>query len=324
MYSPILVDILVQAAVMIILCLGFTFTYMMEKFPNFGHTAIATIGTLIAFALVRIWGYNPYSTWLVSTAACGLLAVGLYLFVVHPIKTNGANIITLTFVFFAIAMVVGSIVNVFSYWLLYNQGYPAEGFWLTPFDFNWQGYPGVFVVTLPLCTVLVIVLYLFFTRVRFGIAMRAAAENEQLAAILGVNTSIVHIFSWFLTGALAGLAGAIIPLWRYTGLGYTDTFLILVMAGSVLGGLQSVAGAVIGGFLVTIIEKGLTILLIKYYGIGVADWGALIPSLFIVAVIMIEPEGIMGVFDNPQHPIRTLRSSLIRLRRLFSRTAHSA
>jgi branched-subunit amino acid ABC-type transport system permease component len=322
--TTILIDILVQAAVMIILCLGFTFTYMMEKFPNFGHTAIATVGTLIAFALVRIWGYNPYSTWLVSTVACGLLAVGLYIFVVRPIKTNGANIITLTFVFFAIAMVVGSIVNVFSYWFLYNQGYPAEGFWLASFDFNWQGYPGVFVVTLPLCAVLVIAFYLFFTKVRFGIAIRAAAENEQLAAILGVNTSIIHIFSWFLTGALAGLAGAIIPLWQYTGLGYTDTYLILVMAGSVLGGLQSIAGAVIGGFLVTIIEKGLTILLIEYYGIWVADWGALIPSIFIVAVIMIEPEGLMGVLDHPQHPIRTLRRGLLHLRRLFSRSIHSA
>jgi branched-chain amino acid transport system permease protein len=324
MSSAITVDILVQAAVMIILCLGFTITYMMEKFPNFGHTAIATVGTLIAFALVRIWGYNPYSTWLVSTAACGFLAVGLYLFVVRPIKTNGANIITLTFVFFAIAMVVGSIVNVFSYWFLYTLGAPTEGFWLTPFDFTWQGYPGVFVVTLPLCAVLVIALYLFFTKVRFGIAVRAAAENEPLAAILGVNTSIIHIFSWFLTGALAGLAGAIIPLWRYTGLGYTDTFLIQVMAGSVLGGLQNIAGAVIGGFLVTIIEKELTIMMIQFYGIWVANWGALIPSLFIVAVIMIEPEGIMGIFDNPHHPIRTLKSGLFRFRHLFSRTAHSA
>jgi branched-chain amino acid transport system permease protein len=323
MSSPIFVNTLVQTAVMIILCLGFTFTYMMEKFPNFGHTAIATLGTLLAFSLVRVWGYNPYSTGLISTAACGLLAVGLYLCVVRPIKTNGANIITLTFVFFAIAMIVGSIVDVFSYWFLYNRGYPSEGFWIASFDFNWQGYPGVFMVALPLCAVIVIAFYLFFTKVRLGIAFRAVAENEQLAAILGVNTFSIHIFSWFLTGALAGLAGAIIPLWRYTGLGYTDTFLILVMAGSVLGGLQSFAGAVIGGLLITIVENELTILLIQWYGIAVADWEALIPTIFIVAVIMIEPEGIMGIFDNPHTPIKTLRRSLFRFKRLFSRTVRS-
>ena len=324
MSSPIFVNILIQTAVMIILCLGFTFTYMMEKFPNFGHTAIATLGTVLAFSLVSIWGYNPYSTWLISTVACGLLSVGLYLFVVRPIKINGANVITLSFVFFAIAMIIGSIVDIFSYWFLYNQGYSARGFWTASFDFNWQGYPGVFVVALPLCAVIVIAFYLFFTKVRLGIAFRAVTENEQLAAILGVNTFSIHIFSWFLTGALAGLAGAIIPLWRYTGLGYTDTFLILVMAGSVLGGLQSFAGAVIGGLLITIIENGLTILLINLYGIAMADWEELIPILFIVAVIMIEPEGIMGFFENPHTPIKTLRRSLLRFKRIFSRTVSSA
>ena len=310
MNSPVLVNMLVQAAVMIILCIGFTLTYMMEKFPNFGHTSIATVGTIIAFSLVRIWGYNPYSTWLVSTTACGLLAMGLYLLVVRPIKTNGPHIITLSFVFFAIAIVVGSMVSIFSYWFMYSQGNLAQGFYLTPFDFSWQGYPGVLVVGLPLCAVIVIALYLFFTRVRLGIAVRAVAENEPLAAILGVNTYIIHIFSWFITGALAGLAGAIIPLWRYTGLGYSDTFLVLVMAGSVLGGIQSVAGAVIGGFLLSMVEKGLTLWMMEVYGVWTADWGGLISPLFIVTVMMIEPEGIMGILDNPNHPIRTLRRRL--------------
>lgn len=319
MLSQAIISIFVQVSIVIILCVGFTFTYMMEKFPNFGHTAIAMVGTMISYALVRIWGFNPYSTWIFSTVFCGFIAVGLYLSVVRPIKTNGANIITLSFVFFAIAMVVGSIVNVFSYWFLYSQGYPAQGFWLTPFDFAWQGYPGVFLVTVPLCAILVITLYLFFTRVRLGVAMRAVAENEPLAAILGVNTSFIHIFSWFLTGALAGMAGAIIPLWQYTGLGYTDTFLIIVMAGCVLGGLQSIAGAVIGGFLVTIVEKGITVLMIELYGIGMMDWEALIPPIFIVTILMIEPEGIMGIFDKPQNPIQALRENLLRFKDQFSR-----
>jgi branched-subunit amino acid ABC-type transport system permease component len=314
---------LVQATVIIILCIGFTLTYMMEKFPNFGHTAIATVGTIISFSLLRIFGYNPYSTWLVSTTACGLLAMGLYLLVVRPIKTNGANVITLSFVFFAIAIVVGSMVNVFSYWFKYNQGFNAQGFNLTPFDFSWQGYPGVLVVSLPLCAVIVITLYLFFTRVRLGIAVRAVAENEPLAAILGVNTYIIHIFSWFLTGALAGLAGAIIPLWRYTGLGYSDTFLVLVMAGSVLGGIQSIAGAVIGGFLLSIVEKGLTLWMMEVFGVWTADWGGLISPLLIITVMMIEPEGIMGILDNPNHPIRNL-SRRLNFFRLVRKSEHSS
>ncbi len=323
MSDSILINILVQSAVMIILCIGFTFIYMMEKFPNFGHTAIAMIGTLIAYALVRIWGYNPYATWLISAVACGILTVGLYFAVVRPIKENGANIITLTFVFFAIAMIIGSLVDVFSYWFLYNQGYPTEGFWLSSYDFTWQGYPGVFIVSIPLCVLLVTALYLFLTRVKLGIAMRAVAENESLAAVLGVNTHEIHILSWFLTGVLAGLVGAIIPLWQYTGLGYTDTFLVVVMAGCVLGGLQSIAGAVIGGFLITLTQKGLTILMISQYGIWAADWEGLIPSIVIFAVLMVEPEGIMGISDKSNSPVKTLRVNLTRLREIVARVSTS-
>ncbi len=312
MADAIIVNILVQSAVMIILCIGFTFIYMMEKFPNFGHTAIAMVGTIIAYALVRVWGFDPYTTWPVSAAICGVLTVGLYFAVVRPIKTNGANVITLTFVFFAIAMIIGSLVDVFSYWFLYNQGYPTEGFWLATFDFKWQGYPGVLIVSLPLCAVIVTALYLFLTKVKLGIAMRAVAENESLAAVLGVNTPEIHVLSWFLVGVLAGLVGAIIPLWQYTGLGYTDTFLVIVMAGCVMGGLQSIAGAVIGGLLITLIQKGLTIFLISQFGIAAADWEGLIPSLVIIAVLMIEPEGIMSIFSNSNTSSKNLREIFTR------------
>ena len=314
MSNAILVNIIVQSCLMIILCIGFTFIYQMEKFPNFGHTAIAMIGTMIAYALVRIWGFNPYSTWAISAVLCGILTVGLYFVVVRPIKENGANIITLTFVFFAISMIIGSLVDVFSYWFLYNQGYPTEGFWLAPFDFTWQGYPGVLIVSMPLCAVIVATLYLFLTRSKLGIAMRAVAEDESLASIFGVNIHRIHVLTWLLTGILAGLVGAIIPLWQYTGLGYTDTFLVIVMAGSVMGGLQSITGAVIGGLLITLVQKGLTQLLIMQYGIAAADWEGLIPTLVIIAVLMIEPEGIMNIFTKSYSPLKTLRDNLTHLR----------
>ena len=315
MFNQVIVNIMVQSAVMIILCIGFTFIYMMEKFPNFGHTAIAMVGTIVAYALVRIWGFNPYTTWLISAVVCGILSVFLYFTVVRPIKANGANIITLTFVFFAIAMIIGSLVDVFSYWFLYNQGYPTEGFWLASFDFTWRGYPGVFVVSLPLCATIVAMLYMFLTKVKLGIAMRAAAEDESLAAILGVNTHFIHVLTWFMTGALAGLVGAIIPLWTYSGLGYSDVFLVIVMAGCVLGGLQSIVGAVIGGLLITLVEKGVTLWMIGQFGIAAADWEGLIPTVVIVVILMIMPEGIMSIFSTTFSPVKQIAVSLTQIKK---------
>ncbi len=314
--SPVVVGALIQAAVVVILCVGFTFTYMVEKFPNFGHTAIATVGTLVSYSLVRIYGWDPYAAIPVSTFACGLLAVILYIVMVRPIKAAGGREVTLTFAFFALSYVIASCVNIYSYWFLYNRGYPASGFGLTNWDFTSGGYPGIFVVSLPLTALLVVTLWVFLTKVKQGIALRAMAEDEGLAASLGVNTRAIHIMSWFITGALAGLAGGIIPLWRYTGLDANDEFLVLVMAGSVVGGLQSVAGAVLGGLSVALSQKGLLALAIAVFGIGAASYESLYPIGFIILILMLEPEGIMGIFGKPHTPIRTMRIRIRELRNL--------
>jgi branched-chain amino acid transport system permease protein len=323
MLSPVVVNALIQAGVVMILCIGFTFTYMVEKFPNFAHTAIATFGTVLSYSLVRIIGLDPYSAIPLSMLLCALISLFLYLCVVRPIKATGAREITLTFAFFALAQLMASLVNVYSYWYMLTQGGPTSGFHLVSFDFSWQGYPGVLLVTFPICAVLVIALWYFLTKIKYGIAFRAVAENEDLASSLGVDVRLVHALTWVITGALAGLAGGLIPLWRYTGLGYNDEFLMLVMAGSVIGGINSVAGAVVGGFVAATIQKVLGALAIAIYGIDAAAYESLYPSLFICVILMLEPEGIVGFFSHSHHPIATLREWLYRLRRSVADVIHA-
>lgn len=72
----------INISLLVILCIGFTFTYMMEKFPNFAHTSYASIGTVVAFYLVRFSGFSPYQTWPVALLVCGLLGVLLYVCIV--------------------------------------------------------------------------------------------------------------------------------------------------------------------------------------------------------------------------------------------------
>ena len=83
---------IINISLLVILCIGFTFTFMMEKFPNFAHTSYASIGTVVAFYLVRFRGFNPYQTWPVAVLVCGLLGVLLYVGVLHnvPYDLHGA------------------------------------------------------------------------------------------------------------------------------------------------------------------------------------------------------------------------------------------
>ncbi len=306
MLLPLAIGTAIYAGMLVILCIGFTFTYMMEKFPNFAHTSYAVIGTMLTYAMVRIYGCNPYTTWVPASLLGGCLGVALYLLVVRPIKSVGSGSITLSFAMFAIASVIGSVLAIFSYWVLMSQGYRTGSFLLRSYDFKYMGYPGVMLVAPITCVALVVGLRLFFTRVTYGIAMRATAEDEKLASALGVNTFRVHVTSWFMSGALASLAGAILPLWQPTSLDMTDTLLVSVMAGSVVGGLDEIYGAIVGGLAVALAERVLPSLLMKFVGVWIGGYEGLTPILFIFFVLMLNPGGIMGTLRSPRSPIRRL------------------
>ena len=294
--SPALVfNAVINISYLVILCIGFTFTFMMEKFPNFAHTRYASIGTVLAFYLVRVWGFNPYLTWPIVVLICGLLGVLLYIFIVRPIKAQGMREITLTFTFYIISQMITMLLAIFSYWLLMIKGIQSSGFILRNYDFRVNGIPGISFVAPLIVLLLVAVLNVFLYVSKFGISMRATAENEVLAANLGVNVHRIHVASWFISGALAGLAGAIIPLWVGTSIDYSDILLVNVMAGSVLGGLTSITGAIIGGFLVASAKRSLNYTLMRAFGPWVGMYEELIPIILLFAILAIEPNGIMSI-----------------------------
>ena len=67
-----LIRAVMYASVLILLNIGFTFTHMIEGFPNFAHTSYATIGVIVAFTFVRLWGLNPYLSWPFAALLSGL------------------------------------------------------------------------------------------------------------------------------------------------------------------------------------------------------------------------------------------------------------
>jgi branched-chain amino acid transport system permease protein len=140
--------------------------------------------------------------------------------------------------------------------------------------------------------------------------MRATAEDEDLAASLGVNTKFVHVFSWFISGALSALAGAIMPLWTMTAIDYNDRLLVSVMAGSVLGGLTSIYGAIIGGLFVALSQKLLSYLLILAFGVQMGAYEALLPIIILFLVLAIEPNGITG-FRGKEITFHHVKTSLM-------------
>jgi len=295
MLSPTVIDNIIYASILVLLCIGFSFTHQLEKFPNLTHTTLATIGTMTAFALSRIQGMNPYLTWPFAAAVTGLVSVLLYLSVVRPIQRSGGGGIRITFAMFALTYVINSVLAVFSYWVMVTQGFTTQGFVLRRLDFSLFGLPGVFFSVPLTCIVLVSLLHLFLTRSKHGISIRAIADDPNLATSLGINVFHVHIMSWFMTGALAGLAGAALPLWQPTSLDGSDELMMNVVAGSVLGGLDNIYGAIVGGLFLTFTQRVLPTLLMRAVGIWIANYISLVPMIVIIGVLLIEPQGLTGI-----------------------------
>lgn len=298
MLPPSVIGVIVYSGMLIILCIGFSLTYLMEKFPNFAHVSYASIGTIISYYLVRMHGFNPYLSAPISSVIGGFLGIALYLLIVKPLQDRGRGGIELTFAMFALSIILSAFISVFSYWVLITYRFRTSGFILVDYDFSLVGYPGIFFVAPVLSVCLVVSLHLFLTRTRFGIALRATAEDPGLAASLGVNLLHTHLSSWFLTGAMSSLAGSLLPLWLPTNLGWSDTLLVSVIAGSVVGGLDNVYGAILGGILVSLAQKTIPSLLVGVLGLWIAGYEPLAPILIIVAVLMVEPQGIVGVLND--------------------------
>jgi branched-chain amino acid transport system permease protein len=141
--------------------------------------------------------------------------------------------------------------------------------------------------------VLVGLLFAFFRFSRMGLAMRAAAFDQEVALAQGVSVGSVFMISWAIAGALAAVAGVFVS----TGAGVDQQLWIIALKALpviILGGLDSLGGAVIAGLVIGVIES-----LVGTYGAHVAPWmggefSLVTPYLVMLIVLLVRPFGLFG------------------------------
>jgi len=129
-----------------------------------------------------------------------------------------------------------------------------------------------------------------FLKSRIGVAMRAVASNQQVAMAMGINVRRYFALAWALAGVVSALGGV---LWGAM-LGVDNQLALVglkVFPVMILGGLDSILGAVVGGLIVGVVESLSAGFLDPMVGGGTKDF---IPYLLMIAVLMVRPEGIFG------------------------------
>jgi branched-chain amino acid transport system permease protein len=289
---------LIFASELTLLSIGFTLTYLTAKVPNFAHGTYAGIGIYVSYTFSKILGLSPYIGYPVAFIIGGIVSVIIYVLVINVLTRMGGGAIVLTISTLAIQIFLGALIQIYAYYLLMRFGSYTQIFMLKDWDFSIGDFPGIFIVSMGLTIVSVVLLHYMLTRTKIGVAMRATAEDPELASVLGININQIQIFSWFLTGGLACVAGAMIPLWFQATTTSGSAIITSIMAGSLLGGFESVYGAVVGGFLVGLSEVMLTTWAQQIIGVWVGEYRPLVPMIFLVAVLLIEPNGLQGAYNK--------------------------
>ncbi len=145
------------------------------------------------------------------------------------------------------------------------------------------------IVALAAAAVVALAIYLFFSRTRFGLAVRATTGDSTVAQLMGVRVNRVYRFAWVAAGALAGLAAALLgPAFGGLTPFAMTKFSLRALAGAVIGGLDSIWGAIFGSLLVGVLEA---VVGGQFTTSGTAELSVL---LLVIATLVIRPQGLLG------------------------------
>lgn len=294
MLDPLVRDALLYGNLLSMMSLGLTLTYITSKVPNFAHSSYVSIGAYVSLAVASVLNLNPYVALPFAFLTGGLASIAVYALAIRPISKRGGSIVHLMVATLAAEVVFSGIVNAFADYLQKSFRVYSRAFTLRGLDFSLLDLPGVFVVSYLLCAVLFVSLLLILMKTKFGVAMRATVENPPLASVLGVNTDLVYTVSWFISGGLAGVSGALLPFWIQISPSTGDMYLLSIFCASVLGGLGSLAGAIAGGLVLGVGEILITGFLAAVVGYWIVPYRPAIPLIVMSLMLLLMPEGIVG------------------------------
>ena len=268
-----------------LVALGLVLIYRSTRILNFGHGDVATVGTFFAFTLLshKVSGVIAFPLALIIGA---VLAMVFYLVILIPAQRRNATLLGQIILTVGLSLIIQGLVSHF--WGTEPQSFP---FPLSDTK-TWKVYRDVVISELSLGAMVVgligcLFLFLLVQKTRLGLAMRATSENLPAAQTLGIPTRRVLSLSW----GLAALLGVLAGLFLAPAL-LLDPFFMLEpflkgFAAAILGGLNSLPGAIVGGLILGVAES----LAGGYITVAFKNTLAFV---VIIAVLLLRPEGLLG------------------------------
>ena len=284
---------LATGAVYALVALAIVLIYRSTDIINFAQSEMAMFGT---FAMWSIWlsGVAFFSQPWVLLVLAGLFGLGMGAVVervvIRPVE--GKPILTIIVVTLGLFLLLNSLAT----WI-WAQGelpksFPSPLSVLRAVDIGFAHIPQHHLLIFGVGVATTVLLGVLFNYTKLGLAMRATAQNPLAARLMGINVGNMLTLGWALSGALGGIAGALIAPVLTLHPGFMLAVLLYAFAAAVLGGLNSVPGAVVGGFIIGVAEN----LLGTYTPHAILGPEMKLPLalMLLVAILLVRPTGLLG------------------------------
>ena len=267
-FNNVIVAGVVLGSIYAVGAIGVTLIFGILRFAHFSHGDMMTMGAFIAFLLMlgcQALGISvPFlpTGFLVLPVAMvltAIVALGLDKGFYAPLRKRGARPVTMLIASIGVTLIIQGLIRLF-----FGSGtssfFETEQKQLIRIPVPLEGVTRTINFTQPqvlmvICTIVaVLALHLFLTRSRLGKAMRAMADNADLAQVSGINTKLVVRVTWVIAGSLAAMAGTMLALDVNLKPDLAFNIVLPIFAAAIVGGLGQSYGAIAGGFLIGFAE----------------------------------------------------------------------
>ncbi|ELY43184.1 branched-chain amino acid ABC transporter permease [Natronorubrum bangense] len=290
---------LVYSSIIVLGSIGLSLIYSINGFANFAHGDTMTVGaytTLVSFGVVGGVGFSIlglpmgfFVALLIGLAVAAVVAILTEKIVYEPLDIG------------SIGLLITSIGVAFVYRALIQMGFGSDsirydvGFvqpieTLLPYGIRLTQHDVAIVIS---ATILVTGLHVLLQHTDLGRKMRAMADNPDLARASGIRTYRIKLMSWIIGAGLAGAGGAFLGLFNQLQPRMGFNVLLVIFAAVILGGIGSIYGAMLGGFLIGMVVEMMPLLSDVGIPIGI-EYANAVAFLIMVAVLLVRPTGIAG------------------------------
>jgi branched-chain amino acid transport system permease protein len=285
-FLQLVINGLVIGSIYALVALGFVVIYKSTSILNFAQGEFLMLGAYMCLAIVVTYKVPFLAGFALTLVFAALLGVLMERVILRPMI--GEPVISVIMLTLGLSSVLKAVVQ--GIWGTdirpFPQVFPAAPVMVGPLPVS-QGY----LYSMASVALLLLLFSLFFKYSRAGIAMRATAFSQQVSLSMGISVKRIFALAWSIAAVVSAVGGVLLGSIRGSVDGALAFFGLKVIPVVILGGLDSVLGAIVGGLIMGVLENLSGGYLDPIFGGGVKE---VAPFLFLVVILTIRPYGLFG------------------------------